>query len=115
MLFVTILFGVLLAVGVFFPYLQTHAQGAPEVGGASNGAHALELIGKIDQSGLAFNGYGYLTYIAGIPSDQMFTDPVNHSEATARFTFSSTGTATARSVIETIFVLNGTGQSTIYY
>jgi hypothetical protein len=45
----------------------------------------------------------------------MFTDPVNHNEATAHFTFASTATASARSVIDTIFVLNGTGSSTIYY
>jgi hypothetical protein len=112
----TVLCGVLLAVGVFVPFQRIQAQTtSPEVGVATNGAHALELIGKIDQNALAFNGYGYFTSISGIPQDQMFTDPVSHSEATAHFTFSSTGTASARSVIETIFVLNGTGSSTIYY
>jgi hypothetical protein len=111
----TLVCAVALVVGLLTFSGQTRAADAQEVGVAPNQANALELIGKIDQNGLAFNGYGYLTYISGIPEDQMFTDATNHSEATARFTFSSTGTASARSVLETIFVLNGAGNTTIYY
>jgi hypothetical protein len=88
---------------------------AEEVGVAAAGQDAIELIGKIDQDGLAFKGYGYLTYISGVPDDQMFTDPINRSEATARFTFASSAQMTARSVIETIFVLNAAGSTTIYF
>src|SRR5262249_26966825 len=106
---------VLLVTGLFFSNGRTRAADAQEVGVAPNGANALELIGKIDQNALAFNGYGYVTYISGIPDDQMFSDPINHNETTAHFTFASTGTASARSVLETIFVLNGTGTTTIYY
>ena len=94
---------------------RTVAADAQEVGVPPNGENALELIGKIDQNGPAFNGYGYLTYISGIPDDQMFSDPTNHSEATAHFTFSSTATLSARSVLETLFVLNATGSTTLYY
>jgi hypothetical protein len=108
--------GVLSGLSVLAQVQPTRAQGdAQEVGVAENRGHAVELIGKIDQSALAFSGYGYFTSITGIPADQMFSDPVNHNEATAHFTFASTATASARSVIETIFVLNGTGSSTIYY
>ncbi|MFN8527716.1 MAG: hypothetical protein U0670_03790 [Anaerolineae bacterium] len=60
-------------------------------------------------------GYGYITYIAGIPEDQMFTDPSNHTESTARFTWASTATMTARSVVDNIFMLNAAGSTTFYY
>jgi hypothetical protein len=114
-LFFTVTCGIVLAAGLLLFSGQTRAAAAQEVGVAPNGANALELIGKIDQNGAAFNSYGYLTYISGIPDDQMFSDPTNHSEATAHFTFSSTATLTGRSVLETIFVLNAAGSTTIYY
>jgi hypothetical protein len=94
---------------------RTRAADAEEVGVATGGANALELIGKIDQNGTGFNGYGYLTYISGIPDDQMFSDPTNRSETTALFTFASAGTLTGQSVLETIFVLNVAGSTTFYY
>ncbi len=93
----------------------THAATPQEVGIPPAGQNAIEIIGKIDQNGLSFNSYGYLTRINGIPDDQMFTDPVNHNEATARFTYASTANLTARSVIETLFVLDAAGSTTIYY
>ncbi len=95
---------------------QTTLAAAPQVVGvAPAGQNSLEFVGKIDQAALSFNGYGYLTAISGIPDALMFTDLINHSEATARFTFVSTATMTARSVVDTIFVLNATGTTTIYY
>jgi hypothetical protein len=109
--------GAILIVGVLFisGHSTIRAAAATEVAVAPNGANAIELIGKIDQKATAFNGYGYLTYISGIPDDQMFSDPANRSEATAHFTFASTATLSARSVVETIFMLNATGSTTIYY
>ncbi|MCC6616875.1 MAG: hypothetical protein IT320_25610 [Anaerolineae bacterium] len=85
------------------------------MGNAPDGENALEFIGKIDQVGPAFTGYGYMSYISGVPDDQLFSDPANRSEATARFTFASTANLTARSVLETLFVLNAAGSTTIYY
>ncbi len=87
------------------------------VGVPPAGENALEVVGRIDQTALTFNSYGYLTYINGIPDGMMFSDPnpLNHNEATAHFTFASTANLTARSVLETIFVLNATGNTTIYY
>ncbi len=93
----------------------TFAASPQVVGAAPATQNSIELVGKIDQTALAFNGYGYLTYISGVPAEAMFTDPVNHSEATAHFTFVTTANLTARSVIETIFVLNAAGTTTVYY
>ena len=95
--------------------LATYAASPQEVGVPTAGQNALELIGEIEQNGLSFNGYGYLTYIAGVPNDQMFTDPVDHSEATAHFTYVSTAKLTARSILNGIFALDAAGSTTIYY
>ena len=89
---------------------------APQVVGVAPPAlNALEYVGKLDQTALLFNGYGYFTYISGIPDDIMFTNPINHPEATARFTFTTSAHLTARSVIETLFVINATGTTTMYF
>ncbi|MBI1278406.1 MAG: hypothetical protein GC179_09785 [Anaerolineaceae bacterium] len=105
----------IIAAVLAFNTQTTHAATPQEVGIPPAGQNAIEIIGKIDQNGLAFNSYGYLTRINGVPDDQMFTDPANHSEATARFTYASTANLTARSVIETLFVLDAAGSTTIYY
>ncbi|HVO70854.1 MAG TPA: hypothetical protein VMT24_12460 [Aggregatilineaceae bacterium] len=86
--------------------------GVPQVG-----ENALEVVGRIDQTALTFNSYGYVTYISGIPDAMMFSDPnpLNHNETTAHFTFVSAANLTARSVLETIFVLNAAGSTTLYY
>lgn len=95
--------------------LATDAASPQEVGVPTAGQNAMEMVGKIDQNGLNFSGYGYLTYIAGIPNDQMFTDPLNHSEATAHFTYVSSAKLSARSEIEEIYALDAAGSTTIYY
>ncbi|MFN8379550.1 MAG: hypothetical protein U0452_12860 [Anaerolineae bacterium] len=115
-LFVSSLGAALMAAILFLtPVSTVRANDPQEVGVAPDGANALEFIGKIDQSGLLFQGYGYVTYIAGIPEDQMFTDPINHSEATARFTWASQANLTARSIVDNIFMLNAAGSTTIYF
>lgn len=111
----TLLCSMIVIAGLLLFGARTHAQDAQEVGNAPDGENALEFIGKIDQVGPAFTGYGYMSYISGIPDDQLFSDPANRSEATARFTFASTANLTARSVLETLFVLNAAGSTTIYY
>jgi hypothetical protein len=95
----------------------TLAASPTTVGVPPVGENALEVVGRIDQTALTFNSYGYVTYIAGLPAEAMFSDPnpLNHNEATAHFTFVSTANLTARSVLETIFVLNAAGNTTMYY
>lgn len=85
------------------------------VGIAPATENSLEMIGRIDQKALSFDGYGYLTYIDGVSDNLMFTDPINRSEATAHFTYVTTASLTARSVVETLFVLSAKGTTTIYY
>lgn len=114
---VLVVLGLVIGVTVLIGSQLTLAASPTVVGVPPAGENALEVIGRIDQTALTFNSYGYVTYMAGIPAEMMFSDPnpLNHNEATAHFTFVSTANLTARSVLETIFVLNATGNTTIYY
>src|SRR5262245_56426774 len=60
---------------------------AASIGLASEGHTAVELLGRHDQDGAAFTVYGYLTHVADLPDAALFSDPLKHNEATARFTF----------------------------
>jgi hypothetical protein len=114
--FKRIVFGAIVVAALMLANSQITFAATPQVVGvAPAGQNSLEYVGRIDQTALSFNGYGYLTAISGIPDALVFTDPINHSEATARFTFVSTATLTARSVLDTLFVLSATGTTTIYY
>jgi hypothetical protein len=50
-----------------------------------------------------------------VPDSVLFSDPINHSEATARITYYATATLTARSVISTVTELNALGTTTFYF
>lgn len=88
---------------------------AGAVGTAPTGKIDYEFVGRIDQDGLNFVSYGYLTYADGLPNSVLFSDPINHSETTARITYYATATLTARSVISTVTELNALGATTFYF
>lgn len=88
---------------------------AGAVGTAPTGKIAYEFVGRIDQDGLNFISYGYLTYADGLPDSVLFSDPINHSETMARVTYYATATLTARSVISTVTELNALGTTTFYF
>jgi hypothetical protein len=88
---------------------------AGAVGTAPTGKNAYEFVGRIDQDGLNFVSYGYLTYVDGLPDSVLFSDPINHGETTARITYYATATLTARSVISAVTELNALGTTTFYF
>jgi hypothetical protein len=72
-------------------------------------------VGRVDQEGVNFSSYGYLTYISGLDSAQLFSGAV-HSESYARFTYYATAPLTSRSVISNVFIINAAAPLiTIYY
>lgn len=87
----------------------------PEVGIAPAAHNAYEFVGRIDQDGFNFTGYGYLTYIRGLDNSQLFTNPITPTEGTAHFTFFATATLTSRAIISNIFVIDSLGPMTFYY
>jgi hypothetical protein len=81
---------------------------------AATGQTAFEFIGQLDQVGPSFSFYGYLTYVKGIPSSQLFSNPAAPGEATALFTFHATATLTGRSILKNLFVVTAAGRIDFY-
>jgi hypothetical protein len=87
----------------------------PQVGVGATGRNALEFIGRINQEGPNFTGFGYLTHVQDLNQAQLFTNPATASEATARFTFFATATMTSRAILSDVFVINSAGTMTFYF
>jgi hypothetical protein len=85
--------------------------GITEVGRAPVGQHAFRLVGTIEQRGFDFSAYGFLMQVANLDPAQLFIDEdaFNRTAATARLTFRSTATATARAVHQPLFAVGATG------
>jgi hypothetical protein len=86
---------------------------------AEIGLDDYQFVGRIDQDGTEFIGYGYLYDVQGIPPTELFSNPLNVSEATAHLTYYATATLSARAVItdavRAIFALDSVGEVTYYY
>jgi hypothetical protein len=72
---------------------------APEAASADNVA---EFIGRSDQNGNVITHYGYVTHVRGVNDANLFFDPANRSEATAKVTYFATTTLNARHVVGNI-------------
>lgn len=106
-----------LSIAGAWPLGQTAGQTeTTEVGRASAGQRAFQLVGTIEQRGFDFTMYGFLTRVADLDSDRLFTDDdtLNQTAATARMTFHGEATAAARSVHHPLFVVDASGTITFY-
>lgn len=80
-----------------------------------------QFVGRIDQDGLDFTGYGYVYDIEGVAPQELYSDsdPINGSEETAHFTYYATASLTSRAVVtdavRAIFALDSVGEITYYY
>jgi hypothetical protein len=93
------------------------ASATGEVGVAPVGGTASRLVGRIDQNGGHFVGYGYYTLVAGLSQAELFSQVGNPlAESTAYFTFSGTASLVQRSALESeVFVLDVVGKLDHYY
>lgn len=99
------------------------AKKAKEVGTPRPGANSLELLARIDQEGTALAGTGYLTRIAGIPDERLFThprgvkfdDPASTDPSTARFTTLATADISSLSATQNVITAVGNGTLWLYY
>lgn len=114
-LVVLVILGILLALIVSLALLKPTEAAPPQVGVGTSGRNAFEFIGRIDQDDVDFNGYGYLTYIRDLTNAEIYSDPVNPSESTARFTYAATATLTSRAVLTEVFALDSQGTITFYF
>jgi hypothetical protein len=110
------LFGLSLTLLLIVSWQLMSAQTEPtQVGIGTVGRNAFEVIGRIDQNNLDFTGFGYLTYIKDLDNADIYTNPLNPSEDTARFTYSATSTLTSRAVLTDVFALDSQGTITFYF
>jgi hypothetical protein len=88
-----------------------------EIGLVGQGETSFEVVAKIDQKGVAFTFYGYLTRIAGLDDALLFAKdvPLGRTETAARFTVVGTSTVADRSVLDTLFVLDADGAFDIHF
>jgi hypothetical protein len=93
----------------------SHIRHSGIVGVPPVGENAFELIGRSDQNGLNATHYGYLTHIAGLADDLLFSHPVTRTEATARFTYFATTTIDARHQVGNIISTAAPGTLTIFF
>ncbi|MCL4859499.1 MAG: hypothetical protein KJZ93_08830 [Caldilineaceae bacterium] len=99
------------------PSVAAPSAAAPaiEVGIAPTGRNSMEFVGIVDQDGLNFSYYGYVTHLYGITNTLLFANPLQQDETTARFTFHGAANMTGRSIISNVFNLNAAGTITFYF
>jgi hypothetical protein len=99
--------------------LRSQAEVVQEIGVGQPGLGAYQFVGRIDQDGFEFTGYGYLYDIQGLTPTELFSNPANASETTARFTYYATATLTSRAIVTDtvrgIFALDSVGTITYYH
>ncbi|MBC8170532.1 MAG: hypothetical protein H7X77_02630, partial [Anaerolineae bacterium] len=104
---------------VMFLFTSVFAQStSTSVGVPSAGQHAFELVGRIDQQLFNTTAFGYVTYINGVPAEDLFGEnapAMMRGEADARITFFGTGISTSRSIYENIFQAVLPVELTFYY
>jgi len=90
-----------------------------ESGVMAIGSETYQFVGRIDQNGADFIGYGYLYDVQGVAPQDLFSDPLNPSESTAYLTYYATATLSARAVItdaaRALFALDSMGEITYYH
>ena len=93
------------------------ATASGQVGIAPVGRNASGLVGRIDQNGGSFLGYGFFTLISGLSQARLFSNQGNPlSESTAHFTFYGTASLVQRSVMDNrVFVIDVGGTLGYYY
>lgn len=85
------------------------------VGIAREGRDAIEVIGTIVQEGLSLTGFGWLTHVAGLDDDDLFTDPAARGAATARLRWYCEAAVTARDFLPSLFSATGEGPMRITF
>src|SRR3712207_1235010 len=76
----------------------------------AEGANAFEFVGRIDQDGPTFTGYGYVTHVDGVEDRRLFgSAPLAASERTARLTFRFRTRADSRANLREVFAIHSTG------
>jgi hypothetical protein len=98
-------------------------QSSGDLGTAPAPENGIELVGRIDQEGPSFEGYGYVTHLSGAEDASLFAgsaeggEPpaVEGSEDAARLTFSLATDLTTRAIHEPVFATASEGSIDFYF
>jgi hypothetical protein len=101
-------------VGGLIGAVPAEATGQGLIATGPSGTTLVEFISRITQDVAAFSSVGYLTRIAGIEGDDLFTDPAHRDEAHALFVATATGELIARSVDGAVHSLDIEGELSVY-
>jgi hypothetical protein len=74
-----------------------------------SGGVAVTFVGRIDQNALDLVGYGYPTWIEGVPASALFGEAFDLAEAATRLTVTGTFTLERRAIRGPVFDLDGSG------
>lgn len=109
-----LLVAVLVAAIVVGRRADTSAGPGTAVGTGSRHENVLEFTGQINQVGGEFEFYGYFTFIRGLTPDELFSNPAEASEATARFTFRGAAQLVSHSAHSNVFNIAAIGSLNVY-
>ncbi|MGH9281168.1 MAG: hypothetical protein ACRD12_24165 [Acidimicrobiales bacterium] len=84
------------------------------IGLPDSGREAWRFVGRIDQDGLRFTSYGFLTHIDGVDDAALFTGAGDRTENTALFSVVFESREAARSRLNNVTVIDVTGTATVY-
>lgn len=84
------------------------------IGLPGTGEVAWHFIGRIDQDGLKFTAYGFLTQVAGLGNDALFTSGGDRTEDTAVFSVVMESAESNRTKLHNVTVVDVTGTASIY-
>jgi hypothetical protein len=84
------------------------------VGLPDSGHVSWRFVGRIDQEGLNFTAYGFLTQVDGLDAGALFTGGGDRSENTARFSVVFESQEASRSRLNNVTVVDVTGTGTVY-
>ena len=90
------------------------AAGAAVPAATPDGQTLFEFLGRSEQDGPNVTHFGYLTRIAGLVDDLLFTDANVRTEATARFTFLAATTLDSRHELGNIITTSAPGELTLF-
>lgn len=104
-----------LVTGVAMAAPALASDGGDQVAAGPAGTTAFEMVCRITQTGENFDGLGYLTAIAGLNSDALFSDPNTRDETHAMFLATAHGKLVGRSVDGVVHALDIDGDLAVYY
>ena len=84
------------------------------VGAVAPGTVAFEFVGRIERRETSVTIYGFLTHVAGLTPEQLFTDPAAPSAETAYFTFFGAADPLPTVEVEGLVVATALGDLAVY-